>query len=344
MDSEDTVETVGTVEVHESVTQSSWLQPWNWGKTSQVTRTLAKTVRSEPPKEVRKQYQTRSRVRALQQGTNVLTGAQPVVPPTVPMRATSPVGRVALEVPSPVKTGGLESQEGGGTMFPNVTVRTPVSQGVQSPVVEVNVVGPCLPPKEPTRRDQRLGLVKEGDSTMVEATNPPAEMEWDDMGQAQDDEGQVAPDASSDSSTDEEGANQYRDAQEEVRDGETHDLGNQSVEGSLGGYYGYALWKEQQPKLYTMAEDGETLFFNVYEWRDVAILMTKELHGELLSKKWRELVERGNAPKVLQSDIVNEAVEKELALVRPEVQAIISQAEKGERGGQENGRSRSCTC
>jgi hypothetical protein len=338
---EDTVDTVNSVEEERS--QGSMLLPWNWPRHQMVTRATARLFSKTEPPAVKKHQ--RAKVRVLDKGTNVLTAAQPIVSSAVLHRATSPVGRMS----SPNLT--VQRQSMDGTIFPLIAATATTSSHagpvmtVTTQRVPVKTAGKAemeRPPRELTRREKRKGGTDETsvtrpkgyDGTIVTTSGVDAspQLEWQDMDLPPEEpvvqaaqqslvEEPVAQ-AESDSVVEEPGV--FKDAPEDlsINMGKPERV-REIVHTPLGRHYGYVLWDTLQDSPYSLGSDGESIFLNIYEWRDLAILMTKELNQELLSEKWRQLVQDNSTVKVNRQESVKAALDLELEFCRKEVENCV---------------------
>jgi hypothetical protein len=301
-------------------------------------------------------------MRTLARGTNALTAAQPVVTSAVLMRATSPVGRVAdnTVLGRQSMDGTLFPLRTRAATTVTVSMQRPVmSASVEGAPARVPLRTRLpRPERELTRRELRHGKAAEvptrkgglddtavtkvslewqdyevpaevpaggrtGDARVETAAAQEEQQPAQEEQQPAQEEQQFAQEEEQQSAQEEECI--YRDAEETVP-GEIHcESARGLVYVPIEEHYGYALWDTLQKESYTLGGDGKSVFLNIYGWRDLAVLMTKELHGDLLLRMWKDLKTHGDTRKVRREVAIKEALELEMVDVRQKVQQCVNE-------------------
>jgi hypothetical protein len=309
---------------------------WDSAKRMTRSRFALWSRRETDPSRRKRSKKSRSKVRpeVVQEGTNVLTAVQPVVTSAVVMRARSPLGRPSGPPLSPI-AGSPGDLSLNGSYVQRRRAETQVSQSYKTPVMSVTGAGVEGIPEEDkmSRREQRTN-VKDAVTTQVEGTCTKQDLEWDydpGLNQAQ----QTGDQSAQKGETETQGSQaveQTEDRGQESEDSkcevERNKISSKEMYMPLDEYYGYVLLDLRVDERYSYGRDAETKWINLYDWKDLAVLLTKELHGELLIKLWENLLVKRNIPRVDpdQNGLPGmRNLEEELAGLREKAGAFASQ-------------------
>ena len=159
-----------------------------------------------------------------------------------------------------------------------------------SPVMTITVAGSDDIPEE-EKENRRMRLAKGTPATLAWEDDPCLPQQADDQG-AQQGEAEAQVDQSVE-------VEEAEDIGQEIDVSVERDkISSQPMYMPLEEYFGYVLLDQRVEEKYSVSQDGETKWVNVYDWKDLAVLLTKELHQELLIKVWNNLLINRDVPRV----------------------------------------------